>query len=74
MNVIGTDGAGVIYQGDSVVHDFMGERALALESRAEVATHTLARAPLDEWREAFPAWKDADTIDLAAPSEANNGE
>ena len=39
VNVIGTDGAGVTYQGDSVVHDFMGERVLALESRAEVATH-----------------------------------
>ena len=74
VNVIGTDGAGVSYQGDSVVHDFMGERVLALDGRAEIATHTLARAPLAEWREAFPAWKDADTIDLAAPSEANNGE
>jgi predicted amidohydrolase len=64
VNVIGEDGAGVIYRGDSGVWSFTGEAALGLEDRDADARFALSRTALDDWRSSFPAWKDADAFTL----------
>lgn len=71
VNVLGTDGAGVTYQGDSGVWSFSGEATLALGDADRDGVCTLDAAGLQDWRATFPAWKDADafTLDAATPSD-----
>lgn len=64
LNVIGEDGAGVVYSGDSGVWSFTGEPTLALDDRSADGRILLSRAALDDWRQTFPAWKDADGFSL----------
>ncbi|MGD8241879.1 MAG: amidohydrolase [Desulfobacterales bacterium] len=60
VNCVGTDGNGVVYQGDSTVIDPQGVVRHHCDDREEVITLTLPRQDLDDYRAAFPAWKDAD--------------
>ena len=60
VNCVGTDGNGVAYQGDSTVIGPQGTVRYHCEDREDIATLTLSRQDLDAYREAFPAWKDAD--------------
>ena len=60
VNRVGTDGNGLVYRGDSSVIDPRGEVRYHCEEREDVFNTTLAREALDAYREAFPAWKDAD--------------
>ena len=60
VNCVGTDGNGVAYQGDSTVIGPQGTVLYHGEEREDIATLTLSRPDLDAYREAFPAWKDAD--------------
>ncbi len=60
VNRVGTDGNGVAYQGDSTVIGPQGTVRYHGEDREDIATLTLSRQELDDYREAFPAWKDAD--------------
>ena len=59
VNRVGTDGNGLAYRGDSTVIDPRGAVRYQCEEREDVFTITLSREDLDVYREAFPAWKDA---------------
>ena len=65
VNVVGRDGAGVDYCGDSGVWAPDGAAQAALGDGERTERVTLDRRALDEWREAFPAWKDADAFSLS---------
>ncbi len=64
VNIIGTDGAGVAYSGDSRVFSPTGEVLARAEDSEAVVTCTLSGAPLSAVREAFPVWQDADEFRL----------
>lgn len=70
VNRVGEDAKGLAYAGDSLLVDFKGE-ALIDRPRDEpfIATGTLSREALREFRDKFPAWQDADdfTLSLEAP-------
>lgn len=65
VNRIGSDGNGIDYSGASLALDARGETLLDLESRCELATVTLDGDALMAYREAFPAWQDADDFSLS---------
>lgn len=65
VNVLGEDGAGVVYCGDSGLWSFSGETEADLEDQSADARVVLSRSALDDWRAAFPAWKDADAFTLS---------
>lgn len=64
VNRIGLDGNGVDYAGDSCVIDFRGKVLLDLAASDAVADVDLELAPLQEYRQAFPAHLDADEFEL----------
>ena len=64
VNRVGLDGKGLDYSGDSQVLDFHGELLLDCEAREGVHRVELSAADLDEHRERFPAWRDADAFTL----------
>lgn len=64
VNVIGTDGNGVAYSGDSGVYGPEGQQLLDAASGAGVFTATLDGEALHTYRDGFPAWQDADEFEL----------
>jgi omega-amidase len=64
VNRIGDDGLGIAHAGDSVVLDFMGQPALELHDRAQVATVPIDIEAVRGWRDKFPAHLDADAFSL----------
>ncbi len=60
VNRVGTDGNGRNYQGDATIIDPRGALLYHCEEQEDVFTATLSREELTAYREAFPAWKDAD--------------
>lgn len=65
VNRVGTDGNGHPYSGESAVLDFRGEVLVELGSDPQVASVDLDPTALREYRERFPAWRDADGFSLA---------
>jgi omega-amidase len=62
---IGKDGNNLNHTGDSMVYDFKGKQVLKLPSNTEtIATISLDKKSLDEFRKGFPVWRDADKFDL----------
>jgi omega-amidase len=66
VNRIGTDGNGIGYCGDSVVHDYLGEPLAELTNESAVTTVELDGDALKGFRERFPAHLDADRFTLDA--------
>jgi predicted amidohydrolase len=64
INRIGDDGNGVSYQGDSVALDFLGEPLFALKDKELEKVVHLSKPSLQKYREAFPAYLDADEFNL----------
>ncbi len=64
VNRIGADGNGIAYQGDSCVINHQGEYLEDMTNKNGVATITLEKKPLEDYRAAFPAWKDSDPYEL----------
>ena len=64
VNVVGTDGKGVRYAGDSAIYAPDGQPLAVAGERAESLTATLDKTALNEYRTAFPAWRDADNFTL----------
>ena len=65
VNRIGEDGLQTKHHGDSVLIDFKGNRmAETVLNEESVATVVLRKDLLDDFRERFPAWKDADEFDI----------
>ncbi len=64
VNRVGSDGHGVAHAGDSAAIDFLG-RTLAQAGDAPATVNVeLERAPLEAYREKFPAHLDADRFTL----------
>lgn len=70
VNRIGVDGNNVRYTGDSGVFDFLGNTFMDCGGENLVAPARLERADLDEYREKFPAFLDADRFTLLADEPA----
>ena len=65
VNRIGTDANNLSYTGGSVVYSPKGERLAEIKNNEEgIATTELSLTSLQEFREKFPAWKDADNFDI----------
>ncbi len=64
VNRVGTDGNGIDYSGDSVVHDFNGTALLEMGTEVAVKTVSLDRSALVEYRDNFPAYLDADVYTI----------
>lgn len=65
VNRVGDDGNGVAHNGGTAVYDFKGDTvAKAKDNTQELLTVTLEKAPLDDFKTAFPAYLDADAFTL----------
>jgi predicted amidohydrolase len=64
VNRVGDDGNNIHYSGDSMVVDPMGEILYTKNDQEDIFTITLERSRLDDVREKFPFWKDADKFNL----------
>lgn len=60
VNRVGKDGNGLEYSGDSAVIDPAGKRLFQKAGEPVIARLTLSREVLTAYRNAFPAWMDAD--------------
>jgi predicted amidohydrolase len=58
VNRVGSDGNGLLYAGESTLHDPQGRIIARCGSETECVTCTLSRADLEDYRMRFPAWKD----------------
>jgi omega-amidase len=64
VNRIGRDGNGLDYAGNSVVVDPQGNELIQAHNVEGTYCSTITRAALQDWRERFPAWMDADGFTL----------
>ena len=64
VNRIGRDGNDLDYDGHSAVVNPQGEEALQAGTAAGVHQCTIALATVQQWRQRFPAWMDADSFQL----------
>ncbi len=64
VNCVGTDGNDVGYRGGSGIFSFSGEPQSQLFDEPGIVSGELDLAALDAYREAFPAWQDADAFAL----------
>ena len=65
-NVVGTDGNGLSYCGDSAIIDFKGDVLVSNYNEDTIITHTIEKQTLIDFREKFPAYLDADSFNLTA--------
>lgn len=65
VNRIGTDGNGVDHKGGSVVVGFLGELITDLGEAEAAKVFHLEKAPLDKYRQSFPAHLDADSFSIS---------
>jgi predicted amidohydrolase len=65
INRIGKDGMGIEYSGDTMAFDARGRKIASMgTSEAGLRNLRLSTAELNDFREKFPAWKDADTFTM----------
>ncbi|MDO6837232.1 amidohydrolase [Pseudoalteromonas carrageenovora] len=65
VNRVGDDGNGEAHNGGTAVYDFKGDTlARAKDNTQELLTVTLEKAPLEDFKTAFPAYLDADQFTL----------
>ena len=64
VNRVGRDGNGHAYAGDSMVLDPQGQAVFQARDNAVVQAVDLDRTALEEYRQTFPAWRDADAWPL----------
>jgi predicted amidohydrolase len=64
VNRIGSDPTGIDYPGHSTVIDPLGEQIAFNEREETILYATLSKKALKEYRELFPAWKDADSFSV----------
>lgn len=69
VNRVGKDAKGNEYDGNSAVYDFKGQTLLKITNGQEATEIvSLQKAPLDEFREKFAVYLDADSFSLSVPS------
>lgn len=64
VNRIGVDGNGLVYQGDSVALDYLGEPIAILGSDEMEKVVHISRSELTAYRQSFPALSDADDFEI----------
>ena len=64
VNRVGIDGNELLYSGDSVALDFLGQPLVELGAQEQTVTVTLDPVALAAHRERFPAWMDADEFEI----------
>lgn len=65
VNRVGEDGAGIKYNGHSVLLDFKANTLLTFpENEISIQTYNIEIEPLISYREKFPVWKDADRFEI----------
>ncbi|HEY8689695.1 MAG TPA: amidohydrolase [Chitinophagaceae bacterium] len=64
VNRVGDDGNNIHYNGGSTITDPLGEILYHKANDEDVFTYTLQKEKLDEVREKFPFWRDADSFDI----------
>lgn len=62
INRVGVDGNQIAYNGHSTAYDFKGEKILDLGETDQIQVLHLSANDLAEYRQKFPAWKDADSF------------
>lgn len=64
VNRVGTDANNIYYSGNSLVIDPLGQVLYHMADEEDVNTITLSKEKLEEVREKFPFWKDADDFKI----------
>ncbi len=64
VNRVGDDGNNIHYSGESMIIDPLGKILYHKANEEDVFTYTLQKEKLDEVREKFPFWRDADSFDI----------
>jgi omega-amidase len=64
VNRVGDDGNGIAHSGDSMVIDALGTTLYHKSDGEDIHTIVLEREPLQQVREKFPFWKDADNFKI----------
>lgn len=64
VNRVGQDGNGIPYSGHTGAYNFKGETLAFSEDREEILLVELDAASLGDYRQKFPAWKDADGFSI----------
>lgn len=64
VNRVGEDGNKIYHCGDSMIIDPLGEIIYHKANEEDVFTYTLQKEKLDEVRNKFPFWKDADSFEI----------
>ena len=71
VNRIGKDGNSFSYNGGSAIYSYKGETQIQVPDHEEgTATATLELSALQEFRNKFPAWKDADSFTIVSDSNS----
>lgn len=70
INRVGEDGNGILYNGESMVIDPLGNICYRKETEEDIHTVVLEKETLNQVREKFPFWKDADHFKIVP----NDGE
>ena len=71
VNIVGVDGNGVAYAGDSLVIDPTGTVLADAGDEARVISARVDLDTLSEYRRVFPAWRDADAFELTVEPEGD---
>jgi omega-amidase len=64
VNRIGTDGNNISYLGHSAIYDYKGIKVADAKEEERQVVATLSYSTLQEFRQKFPAWKDADKFTI----------
>lgn len=64
VNRVGDDGKGIYHSGDSMVIDGLGTTLYHKKDEEDIATIVLEKEPLEQIRNKFPFWKDADNFKI----------
>lgn len=69
VNRVGMDGNGIAHDGDSMVIDALGNTLYHKAGEEDIHTIVLQKEPLQQIREKFPFWKDADDFKIIQADE-----
>jgi omega-amidase len=72
VNRVGVDGNEIVYKGDSMLVDPLGEVLYHREHKEDIYTITLDKEKLEQVREKMPFWKDADSFIIPVEKEAED--
>lgn len=64
VNIIGEDGNGIPYSGDSAIYDYQGETKLQLSNTLSIVTAELQKYDMDVFRRAYPFLQDRDPFQM----------